>query len=79
MGKITQEQVILKHLIKFGNISTLESYDLYKITDLQHAIMLLRKRNFPITDRWEHSKTNSGWSNKYKRYFLGGQNEITES
>lgn len=68
---MTQKEVILEHLIKEGNISTIECYEKYKITDLQHAIMLLRKDGYQITDRWEKPKTKTGYSNKYKRYFLG--------
>lgn len=70
----SQADVILEHLIKYGNISTIECYDLYKITDLQHAIMLLRKRNFPITDKWEKPKNELGYARKYKRYFLEKEN-----
>ncbi len=69
--KVTQKDVVLEHLIKYGNISTIECYDKYKITDLQHAIMLLRKDKYKITDRWEKPKEKKGYSNKYKRYFLG--------
>lgn len=69
---MTQKEVILEHLIKNGNISTIECYEKYKITDLQHAIMLLRKDGYQITDKWEKPKNKNGYSNKYKRYFLGG-------
>lgn len=70
---MTQKEVILAHLIKYGNISTIECYDIYKITDLQHSIMVLRKEGYQITDRWEKSKSASNYANKYKRYFLGEQ------
>ena len=43
MEKLSQRDIVLQHLINYGNISTIECYDKYKITDLQHAIMLLRK------------------------------------
>lgn len=68
---MTQKQVILEHLLKEGNISTIECYEKYKITDLQHSIMMLRKDGYKITDRWEKPKNKQGYSNKYKRYFLG--------
>lgn len=68
---MTQKEIILKHLIKYGNISTIECYEKYKITDLQHAIMLLRKDKYVITDKWEKPKRKVGYARKYKRYFLG--------
>ena len=67
----TQKEIVLDHLIKHGNISTIECYDKYKITDLQHSIMELRKDKYQITDRWEKPKRKNGYCNKYKRYFLG--------
>ena len=67
----TQEEVILEHLIKNGNISTIECYDKYKITDLAHAIMLLRKKGYQIPDKWEKPLKQIGYAKKYKRYFLG--------
>jgi len=69
--KQSQKEVVLEHLIKYGNISTIECYDNYKITDLQHAIMLLRKDKYVITDKWEKPSNKNGYCNKYKRYFLG--------
>ena len=68
---MTQEEVILEHLIKNGSISTIECYDKYKITDLQHAIMLLRKRGYQIPDRWEKPQKQETYARKYKRYYLG--------
>lgn len=70
MGKISQKEIILNHLKKYKSISTIESYDLYRITDLQHAIYLLRKENYNITDEWCKSKNKLGWANKYKKYTL---------
>lgn len=70
----TQKEVVLEHLIKYGNISTIECYSRYKITDLQHAIMELRKDKYVITDKWEKPKNKEGYCNKYKRYFLGKEN-----
>lgn len=72
----TQEEVVLDHLIEYGNISTIECYDKYKITDLQHAIMLLRKKGYQIIDQWEKPKTKLGYARKYKRYFLKGEEDV---
>lgn len=70
MSKISQKEVVLNHLRKYGSISTLECYDKYKITDLQHAVYLLRKENYTINDRWVFNKNLSGYANKYKVYEL---------
>ena len=70
--KKSQKEVILEHLQKYGTISTIESYEIYRITDLQHAIMLLRKENYNITDEWITPKNQIGYSRKYKRYYLEG-------
>lgn len=70
MGKISQKDIVLNHLKKYGSISTMECYEIYRITDLQHAIYLLRKENYNISDEWISSKNKLGWSNKYKKYTL---------
>lgn len=70
MGKISQKDVVLNHLKKYGSISTIECYEIYRITDLQHAIYLLRKENYKISDEWVSSKNKLGWANKYKKYTL---------
>jgi len=70
MGKISQKDIVLNHLRKYGSISTMECYSKYRITDLQHAIYLLRKENYKITDEWVSSKNSLGWANKYKKYTL---------
>ena len=70
MGKISQKDIVLNHLKRYGSISTIECYSKYRITDLQHAIYLLRKENYLITDEWCKSKNELGWANKYKKYTL---------
>lgn len=70
MPKLSQKDIVLNHLKKHGKISTIECYDKYKITDLQHAIYLLRKEDYIITDEWKKSKNELGWANKYKEYTL---------
>lgn len=70
MSKLSQKDIVLKHLKAYGKISTIECYDKYKITDLQHAIYLLRKEEYIITDEWKKSPNELGWANKYKEYTL---------
>ena len=44
MGKISQKDIVLNHLKKYGSISTMECYEIYRITDLQNSIYLLSKK-----------------------------------
>lgn len=68
--RTSQKDIVLNHLLKYKQISTIECYDKYKITDLQHAIYLLRKENYQIKDKWCKSENEFGWSNKYKTYWI---------
>ena len=68
----TQKDIILEHLQKYGNISTMECFTKYYITDLAHSIMLLRKEGYNITDKWFKPKNNIGYAKKYKIYYLEG-------
>ena len=43
-----QKQIILEHIIKYGNISTLEGYDKYKIMRVGSVINLLRNEGYNI-------------------------------
>lgn len=70
MTRPSQKEIVLNHLKKYGKISTIECYEKYKITDLQHAVYLLRKEKYQITDFWKKSKNILGYSNKYKVYVL---------
>ena len=66
----SQKDIVLEHLQKYGSISTMECFSKYRITDLQHAIMLLRKENYNITDEWVKPKNKDGYANKFKVYYL---------
>ena len=72
MNRLTQKEIVYNHLLEKGHISTIECYDNYKITDLQHAIYELRKEGIVISDKWEKPKEQLGYARKYKRYFLEG-------
>ena len=70
MSKLSQKDIVLKHLKEHGSITQLDCYEIYVITDLAHAIHLLRKDGHNITDRWEKPKNSSGYAKRYKRYIL---------
>ena len=46
--KITQVEEVLNHLIKFGEITSWEAIQNYRITRLSDKIYLLRKKGFNI-------------------------------
>ena len=62
-----QQQQILEYLEKNKTITSRECFFKLDITDLQHAIMLLRKEGYQITDKWE---TNPNTKKRYKVYRL---------
>jgi len=63
----TQSQTILKYLEENKTITSRECMLILDIMDLQHAIMLLRKEGYKITDKWI---TNPNTRKKYKEYRL---------
>lgn len=63
----TQTMQVLKYLEKRKKITSRECFLKLDITDLQHAIMLLRKDGYKITDKWV---TNPKTKKHYKEYRL---------
>lgn len=70
-GKMSQKEMILKHLEDFGSITTWEAYKDYGITRLSDRIFTLRKV-YVITDEWEYGTNRYGKSIKWKKYILEG-------
>lgn len=70
-----QKQIILEHIIKYGNISTLEGYDKYKIMRVGSVINLLRNEGYNIKTVMEYNRNKT---KRYARYYLkeGGKYEI---
>ena len=66
MTSKTQEEVILGHLRKVGNISGLEAHNLYKVRSLTRRITSLRRMGVPIQP--EHKRDATG--QRYVRYHL---------
>lgn len=58
---------VLKYLEQNKTITSRECFLKLDITDLQHAIMLLRKEGYPISDKWVQ---NPNTKKKYKVYRL---------
>lgn len=70
-----QKQIILEHIKQYGNISTIEGYELYKIMRVGSVINILRKEGYNIVTIMEY---NEKTKTRYARYFLkgGANNEI---
>ena len=66
--KRTQKDIVLEHLRTHKSINTLVCFLKYHITDLQHAIMLLRKEGYNIKGEWK--KSTGEYANKYMEYYL---------
>lgn len=58
--------IILRHIQRYGSITTLEAYDLYNITTCGQRCTDLRKKGWPIDSAWE--KTPGGAT--VKRYSM---------
>ena len=64
--KITQEEIVLKHLREHGSITSMTAFRKYDITRLSAKIFNLRKEGYIIPMRYETSKKGK----TYGRYFL---------
>ena len=64
-----QKEIILAHIKEYGNISTIEGYNKYKIMRVGSVINMLRKEGYNIITKMEHNRDNTKY---YARYFLKG-------
>ena len=62
-----QKEIILAHIKLYGNISTIEGYNKYKIMRVGSVINLLRKEGYKIMTKIEHNKNKT---KHYARYYL---------
>ena len=62
-----QKEVILAHIKKFGNISTLEGYNKYKIMRVGSVINMLRNEGYKIITIMEYNRNRT---KRYARYYL---------
>ena len=68
-----QKEIILAHIKEYGNISTLEGYDKYKIMRVGSVINMLRKEGYNIETIMEFNKCKT---KRYARYYLREVQEI---
>lgn len=71
MNKMSQKEMVLRHLEDFGNITTWEAYKDYGITRLSDRIYTLRKV-YNIQDEWEEGINRYGTKIRWKKYILEG-------
>lgn len=71
MNKLSQREMVLKHLEDFKNITTWEAYKDYGITRLSDRIFTLRKI-YDIKDEWEYGTNRYGKKIRWKKYILEG-------
>ncbi len=62
-----QKAIILAHMKQYGNISTLEGYEIYQIMRVGSVINMLRKAGYPIITIMEYNRTKD---KRYARYYL---------
>lgn len=64
MAKISQEQIVLKHLKKYGSITSMEAFSRYTITRLAAVVFVLRKEHdIETVMRYRNGK-------QYAEYYL---------
>lgn len=64
---MSKQEKILKHLEKFGSITSIEAFEQYKVTRLSAVIFELRKAHV-ITDVWEKTVNADKEKSHYKRF-----------
>ena len=70
MEKLTQEDRVLNHLLKYGSITSLESFKEYGITRLSAVIFNLKEQNYQFQDEWVTLLNRFGDKVTFKKYVL---------
>lgn len=67
---MNQEQIILKHLERYGSITQYEAFHDLGVTRLSAVIYMLKKRGHKFKTKSEHYRNRYGKQVYTKRYFL---------
>lgn len=70
------KQRVLDYIMEFGSITSMEAFKDLGCTRLSEYIRQLRE-TMTIDDEWESTINRFGEKVEYKRYFIGGNNEIS--
>jgi hypothetical protein len=73
---MTQEMMVLNHLIENGTITSLEAIQEYGITRLSDRIYTLRNKGYLITNDWTSGLNRFGKKVRWVKYTLEGKNEL---
>lgn len=68
-----QKEIILAHIKQYGNISTLEGYNKYKIMRVGSVINMLRNEGHSIITIMEYNRNKT---KRFARYYLKEGEEI---
>lgn len=68
--RITQEQLVLRHLEDFGSITTWEAIQEYGITRLSDKIYILRNKGIHIESENITVKNRYGNSTTFSKYYI---------
>ena len=70
---MTQNDKVLRHMERFGSITTFEAFNDYGITRLASRICDLKRAGYPIATETERGKNRFGEPVSFTRYRLRGQ------
>lgn len=70
MNTETQNQLVLSHMTRFKNISSIQGFELYGITRLSARIYDLREQGHKIGMVWKESVNRYGKTCRYGEYFI---------
>ena len=68
--RITQEELIKKHIIKRGSITSWEAIQRYGVTRISAVIYLLREEGMKIKTEYIVKKNRYGYLVKFGKYSL---------
>lgn len=72
--RLTQYDVVLAHLKRYGKISSMSAFRHFGITRLSAIIFNLRKDGYIIESETKTSTSRRfGWKNHYAEYILKGE------
>ena len=73
---MTQKDRILKHLQRYGSITTWESFEMYGDTRLSDKIYRLKQDGYEFDEEWLSKRNRFGQPVQFKKYILrSGKNE----
>lgn len=69
---MTQNERVMRHLIDYGSITSMEAMNEYGIMRLAARVSDLKALGADIGDKFESAKNRYGETVSYKRYYLKG-------